>query len=45
MKTALKCQVMTVVSHKDQRQQPCYVQKLWHSPKLATTTNKKKNEA
>ena len=45
MNTSAKCQMMTVFSHKDKWQHPCYVQKPQNSTKLATKRNRKENEA
>ena len=45
MNASAKCQTVTVFSHKDKRQRPCYVQRPQKSTKLATKKNRKENEA
>ena len=45
MNASAKYQTVTVFSHKDKRQRPCYVQRPQNSTKLATKRNRKENEA
>ena len=45
MNASAKCQTVTVFSHKDKRQRPCYVQKPQNSTKLATKRDRKEKEA
>ena len=45
MNASAKCQTVTVFSHKDRRQLPCYIQRPQKSTNLATKINRKENEA